>query len=80
MICSEFVVVWSEEFPRSTQFAKTIADRPYYLLFDFTRIAHLTEWDGGAPLPGESGLGPQLHTVLQPVAEFIRLRHCLTPS
>lgn len=53
------------------QFTKTVADRTYYVLFEFTRVTDFIEWIGSAPVPGESGLRSRLHAALQPVAEYV---------
>ncbi len=53
------------------RFTKTVADRAYYVLFEFTGVAHFIEWVGRPSASGESGLRPRLHAVFRPVAEYV---------
>ena len=53
------------------RFAKTVADRTYYVLFEFTRVVDFIAWLSVPPSPDESGLRPRLHSIYQPVAEFV---------
>ncbi len=52
-------------------FTKTVADRVYYALFEFTRVTDFIEWIGSAPAPGEPGLRSRLHTAFEPVAKYL---------
>ena len=52
------------------RFAKTVADRTYYALFEFTRLVDVLEWISSPPAPGEEGLRPKLHRLYRPVADF----------
>ena len=51
-------------------FAKTVADKTYYVLFELPRIVDLLEWVG-APKPSEAGLRVRLHGLFRPVAKYV---------
>ncbi len=53
------------------QFAKTVADKTYYVLFELPRIADFLEWVGAPPGPSEVGLRARLHEVFRPVAKYV---------
>lgn len=53
------------------RFTKTVADRAYYVLFEFTRLADFIEWVGRPPASGESGLRSRLYTAFRPVAVYV---------
>jgi integrating conjugative element membrane protein (TIGR03747 family) len=53
------------------RFAKTVADKSYYALFEFTRVVDFLEWIGRSPAAGEDGLRPKLHSLYRPVADFV---------
>ena len=53
------------------EFAKTVADKTYYVLFEFTGLVDLITWVSIPPTPLETGLRPKLHSLYQAVAEFV---------
>ncbi len=53
------------------RFTKTVADRTYYVLFEFTRIADFIEWVSAPPGPNDSGLRARIHAVFRPIAEYV---------
>ncbi len=53
------------------EFAKAVADKTYYVLFEFTGLVDFMAWISPAPTPDEGGLRPRLHGVYRPVAEFV---------
>ncbi len=53
------------------QFAKTVADKTYYVLFELPRIVDFLEWVGAPPGPSEAGLRARLHEVFRPVAKYV---------
>lgn len=52
-------------------FTKNVADKLYYVLFEFTRIADFIAWVGAAPEAGERGFRARLHAFFSPFAEYI---------
>ena len=53
------------------EFAKAFADKTYYVLFEFTGLVDLIAWVSAPSALDESGLRPRLHSIYQPVAEFV---------
>ena len=53
------------------RFARTVADKSYYALFEFTRVVDFLEWVSRPPVAGEDGLRPKLHGLYRPVADFV---------
>ena len=53
------------------EFAKAVADKTYYALFEFTGLVDLIAWLAEPPTVTEEGLRPRLHRLYQPVAEFV---------
>lgn len=53
------------------RFTKTVADRTFYVLFEFTRFDDFIAWVGQPPTADESGLRPRLHAVFRPIAEYV---------
>ena len=53
------------------EFAKAFADKTFHVLFEFTRVVDSIAWLSVPPSPDESGLRPRLHSIYQPVAEFV---------
>ena len=53
------------------RFAKTVADKIHYVLFELTRVDDFLAWVSGAPAPGEQGLRLKLHGLYRPVADFV---------
>ena len=50
---------------------RTVANKTYYALFEFTRVADVLEWISRPPAAGEAGLRPKLHSLYRPVADFL---------
>lgn len=53
------------------RFARTVADKTYYALFEFTRIVDALDWLSRPPAAGEEGLRPELHRLYRPIADFV---------
>ena len=53
------------------RFARTVADKTYYALFEFTRIVDALEWISRPPAAGEDGLRPRLNNLYRPIADFV---------
>jgi integrating conjugative element membrane protein (TIGR03747 family) len=53
------------------RFARTVADKTYYALFEFTRVVDALDWLSRPPAPGEEGLRPKLHRLYRPIADFV---------
>ncbi len=53
------------------RFARTVADKTHYALFEFTRIVDALEWVSRLPAAGEEGLRPKLHSLYRPTADFV---------
>ena len=53
------------------RFAKTVADKTYYALFEFTRVVDALDWLSRPPAAGEEGLRPKLHNLYRPIADFV---------
>ena len=53
------------------RFARTVADKTYYALFEFTRVVDFLEWVSRPPVAGEDGLRSKLHGLYRPVADFV---------
>jgi len=52
-------------------FTKNVADKSYYVLFEFTRIVDFIAWVGADPEAGETGFRARLHAFFRPFAEYI---------
>lgn len=52
-------------------FTKNVADKSYYVLFEFTRMADFIAWVGAAPQAGQRGFRARLHAFFSPFAEYI---------
>ncbi len=53
------------------EFAKTVADKTYYALFEFTGVADFIAWLSAPPALYEEGLRSRLHSLYQPIAESV---------
>jgi len=53
------------------RFAKAVADKTYYVLFELTRVTDFIAWVSPRPKPEERGVRPFLHRLYRPVAEFV---------
>ena len=53
------------------RYARTVADKTYYALFEFTRIVDALDWLSRPPAAGEEGLRPKLHRLYRPIADFV---------
>ena len=53
------------------RFARNIADKSYYYLFEVTGLVDFIQWISPAPIPGERGIRLNLHHVYRPIAEFV---------
>jgi integrating conjugative element membrane protein (TIGR03747 family) len=53
------------------RFARKIADKSYYYLFEMTGFVDFIQWVSPAPNPGERGIRPTLHHVYRPIAGFV---------
>jgi integrating conjugative element membrane protein (TIGR03747 family) len=53
------------------EFAKTVADKTYTVLFEFTRVVDFIAWLSLSPAPDEGGLRPRLQSLFEPIAEFV---------
>ena len=53
------------------RFARTIAARAHYVLFELTRVVRLTEWLSQPPSNNEAGARPKLHRAYMPIARFV---------
>ncbi len=54
------------------RFARTIAERSHYVLFELTGVLRLSEWLSRPPSSNETGARPRLHQVYLPIARFVR--------
>ena len=52
-------------------FAKAVADKTYTVLFEFTGLVDLIAWMSVPPAPDEGDVKFWIHTLFQPVAEFV---------
>jgi len=52
-------------------FARKIADKSYYYLFEVTGFVNFIQWISPAPKPGEKGIRPTLHHVYRHIADFV---------
>ncbi|MCB1858325.1 MAG: TIGR03747 family integrating conjugative element membrane protein [Gammaproteobacteria bacterium] len=53
------------------EFAKTVADKTYTVLFEFTGLVDLISWMSDPTAPDEGGGKFWIHTLFQPVAECV---------
>lgn len=53
------------------EFTKTVADRTYNILFEFTRIADFIEWVSASPGTNDSDLQVGIHAVFRPIAAYV---------
>jgi integrating conjugative element membrane protein (TIGR03747 family) len=53
------------------RFARTVADKTYYALFEFTRVVDALEWISRPPAAGEDGLRSRFHRHYRPIADFV---------
>ena len=53
------------------RFAKAVADKTHYALFEWTRIVDFLSWVSHPPAAGETGLRPKLHGIYRPAADFV---------
>ena len=53
------------------RFARTVADKTYYALFEFMRVVDALDWLSRPPAAGEEGLRPKLHRLYRPIADFV---------
>ena len=53
------------------RFAKRVADGTYHCLFEVTGFVDLIQWGSPPPTPHERGLRVRLHTLYQPMADFV---------
>jgi len=53
------------------RFARTMAERSHYLLFELTGVERLTEWLSRPPANDETGTRPKLHQAYRPIARFV---------
>ena len=54
-----------------TEFAKSVADKTYTILFEFTGFVDFMAWVSAPLMPAEEGLRPVLHSLVRPGAEFV---------
>ena len=52
-------------------FARTIAERSHYFLFELTGVERVTEWLSRPPSNNESGARAKLHRAYLPIARFV---------
>ena len=53
------------------RFARTMAERSHYLLFELTGVVRLTGWLSRPPAKDETGARPKLHQAYSVVARFV---------
>ena len=53
------------------RFARSVADKTYYALFEFTRVVDALEWISQPPAAGEEGLRRKLYSLYRPIADFV---------
>ena len=53
------------------RFTKEVADKTYYYLFEVTGFVDFIRWISRPSASGEQGVRPMLHSIYQPIAEFI---------
>ena len=53
------------------RFARTMAERSHYLLFELTGVLRLSAWLSRPPANDETGTRPKLHQVYRPIARFM---------
>jgi len=53
------------------RFARTVAEKTYYALFEYTRFVDALEWISRPPAAGEEGPRPKLHRLYRPIADFV---------
>jgi len=54
------------------RFARMIAERSHYFLFELTGVVRLTEWLSSPPTTDETGVRLSLHQLYMPIAVFVR--------
>ncbi len=65
------------EFARSmvtsdpVQFARGVANKTHYVLFEATRLIDLARWASASPEQSERGMRSALHAMYAPIAEFV---------
>ena len=53
------------------ELATAVADKTYYVLFEFTGLVDFMAWVSASPAPEEQGFRPWLHSLYRPIAEFV---------
>lgn len=53
------------------RFTRNVADRTYYLLFEFTHLSDFIAWVGRTPEPADPRLRRWLHSVFRPIADYV---------
>jgi len=53
------------------RFAKQVADKSYYYLFEFTGLVGFSRWISISPTVNDKGIRPTLHNSYRPIAEFV---------
>ena len=53
------------------EFAKTVADKTYTVLFELTGLVDLIAWLSAPPAPDEGGVKFWIHALFKPIAEFV---------
>lgn len=53
------------------RFARTIAERSHYVLFELTGVMRLSGWLSRPPSSNETGARPKLHQLYLPIARFV---------
>lgn len=53
------------------RFARTMAERSHYLLFELTGVLRLSAWLSRPPANDETGARPKLHQAYRPIARFM---------
>ncbi len=54
-----------------SRFAKRVADKTYHYLFEVTGFVDFIRWVSSPPVVNEQGVRPTLHSIYQPIAEFV---------
>ena len=54
-----------------SRFARTIAERSHYFLFELTGVLRLAAWLSRPPVDGETGVRSNLHTTYVPISRFV---------
>ena len=54
-----------------SRFTRNVADRTYYLLFEFTHLSDFIVWVGRTPGPADPRLRRWLHSVFRPIADYV---------